>query len=236
MCGRFAQNTPPDELRKRFKTKNPLVNADPSSNITPTETALVVRWNRKTDERGLDKLRWGLVPMGAPDLSFAAKQINARSETLSERPAYREAFIKRRCLVPITAFYEWRKLDAQGTNKTKQPYAVAMPDGSPMVLGGLWERWRDTATREITRSFTIITVPANDQLKALHERMPLILEENDWSAWLGETGLGETKDDLAPLLRTYRQELRVWPVSSRVNSVKNKDPELLAPMPADRPA
>ncbi len=218
MCGRFAQNLPPDELRKRFKTTNPLVNPDPSWNIAPTERALAIRWNRQTNERSLDKLRWGLVPMGAPDLSFAAKQINARAETLTERPAYREAYIKRRCLVPIDSFYEWRKLDA----KTKQPYAVAMADGSPMVLGGLWERWRDATTREITRSFAIVTVPANDQLKPLHERMPLILAEQDWATWLGET-----QADPAPLLRTYQQELRVWPVSARVNSVKNNDASLL---------
>lgn len=224
MCGRFVQTTPPDMLRNRFKTKNPLINPDPSRNIAPTQTALVVRWNRETDERSLDKLRWGLVPMGAPDLSFAAKQINARAETLTERPAYREAYVKRRCLVPIDAFYEWKKLDA----KTKQPYAVSRPDGSPMVLGGLWERWRDKATREITRSFAIVTVPANDQLKSLHERMPLILEEKNWPTWLGET-----KDDVAPLLRTYTQELRVWPVSSRVNSVKNNDETLLDPIPAE---
>src|SRR3569832_1920733 len=134
MCGRFAQNRPPDELRKRFKTSNPLVNPDPSWNIAPTELALVVRWNRETNEHSLDKLRWGLVPMGAPDLSFAAKQINARAETLTDRPAYREAYVKRRCLIPITAFYEWRKLDA----KTKQPYAIAAPNDEPLVLGGLW--------------------------------------------------------------------------------------------------
>ncbi len=218
MCGRFVQTRPPDELRKRFKTKNPLVNPDPSHNIAPTQTALVVRWNRETDERSLDKLRWGLVPMGAPDLSFAAKQINARAETLTERPAYREAYVKRRCLVPIDAFYEWEKRP----DSTKQPYAVAMPDGEPMVLGGLWERWRDKATREITRSFAIVTVPASDQLRPLHERMPLILEEKDWPAWLGETHA-----DPAPLLRSYSRELRVWPVSTRVNSVRNNDSSLL---------
>jgi putative SOS response-associated peptidase YedK len=101
-----------------------------------------------------------------------------------------------------------------------------MPDAEPMVLGGLWERWRDKATREITRSFAIVTVPASDQLKPLHERMPLILEEKDWPAWLGETGA-----DPAPLLRSYTRELRVWPVSARVNSVKNSDSSLLDPVP-----
>jgi putative SOS response-associated peptidase YedK len=220
MCGRFAQNVPPDQLRKTFLTRNPLVNHKPSWNVAPTQTALVVRWNRETDERSLDELRWGLVPMGAPDLSFAAKQINARAETLTERPAYREAYAKRRCLVPITAFYEWRRLDP----KTKQPYAVAMPDGSPMVLGGLWERWRDRTTREITRSFAVVTVPASEQIRHIHDRMPLVLQQQDWAAWLGET-----KEDVAPLLRTYRQELRVWPVSTRVNSVANDDEALLNP-------
>jgi putative SOS response-associated peptidase YedK len=225
MCGRIVQDLPPDELRKRFRTLNPLVNVEPSWNIAPTEWALVVRWNRETNQRSLDKLRWGLVPMGAPDLSFAAKQINARAETLAQRPAYREAYAKRRCLVPITAFYEWRKIDAQGTAKTKQPYAVALRDGSPMALGGLWERWRDKTTREITRSFAVVTVPANEQLKPLHERMPLILDEKDWPAWLGETAT-----DPAPLLKPYPAELRVWPVSTRVNAVANDDKELLAPI------
>jgi putative SOS response-associated peptidase YedK len=227
MCGRFAQNTPPDELRRRFKTANPLVNHDPSWNVAPTEPALVVRWNRETNERSLDKLRWGLVPMGAPDLSFAAKQINARAETLTDRPAYREAYIKRRCLIPVTAFYEWRKLDPE----IKQPYAIAGMGDAPLVLGGLWERWRDKATREITRSFAIVTVPANDQLKPLHERMPLILQEPDWSVWLGETN-----QNAAPLLKTYSGDLRMWPVSTRVNAVANDDEDLLAPMPDRMPA
>lgn len=231
MCGRFAQTTPPDELRRRFRTTNLLINPDPLWNAAPTNWAMAVRWNRETNERSLDKLRWGLVPMGAPDLSFAAKQINARAETLTERPAYREAYIKRRCLVPIDAFYEWKTLDAKGSAGAKQPYAIAMPDGEPMVLGGLWERWRDKTTREITRSFAIVTVPANDQLRSLHERMPLILEERDWGAWLGETGA-----DPAPLLQTYRKALKLWPVSTRVNSVRNNDAGLLDPLPATTPS
>jgi len=225
MCGRIVQELPPDQLRKRFRTLNPLANVEPSWNIAPTDWALAVRWNRETNQRSLDKLRWGLVPMWAPDLSVAARQINARAETVAERPAYREAYVKRRCLVPIGAFYEWRKRDG----KTKQPYAVATSDGAPLVLGGLWERWRDKGTGEITRSFTIITVPANEQLRPLHERMPLILDETDWPAWLGETG-----SDPAPLLRSYAKPLRVWAVSARVNSVKNNDQHLLDPLPAEQ--
>lgn len=220
MCGRFVQTVPPDQLRKRFGTRNPLVNADPSWNVAPTDWALAVRWNRETNERSLDKLRWGLVPMWAPDLSIGARQINARAETLSQRPAYREAYAKRRCLVPIAAFYEWEKRP----DGTKQPHAVALPDGEPMVLGGLWERWRDKETREITRSFTIVTVPACEQVRHIHERMPLILEEKDWPAWLGETG-----EDPAALLKTYARPLKLWTVSSRVNSVRNNDAQLTEP-------
>jgi putative SOS response-associated peptidase YedK len=226
MCGRFAQNLPPDELRKTFVTRNPLLNQKPSWNVAPTQGALVVRWNRKTDERSLDQLRWGLVPMWATDLSIGSRQINARAETLGERPAYRDAYAKRRCLVPVTAFYEWRTLESGA----KQAYAIGAPDGSPLVLGGLWERWRDKAG-EITRSFTIVTVPANEQIKPLHERMPLILEQKDWSAWLGETA-----GEVASLLKPYDGELRLWPISSRVNSPANDDAGLLDPMPDRTPA
>jgi putative SOS response-associated peptidase YedK len=147
--------------------------------------------------------------------------INARAEGLTERPAFREAFAKRRCLVTADGFYEW-----QAKGKARQPFAVAMADGAPMPLAGLWEGWR-APDGGVLRTCTIITTTANPRLAALHERMPVILPREAWDAWLGEDPADEAA--LLALLRPFPAEaLRVWPVSSRVGRVSEDDPGLLA--------
>ena len=153
-------------------------------------------------------MRWGLVPSWAKDPSIGSKLINARCETLGEKPAFRKALKSRRCIVPISGFYEWQR---QG--RGKQPYFVTSADGKPLTLAGLWEEWNGLL------SFTVITVPANEQVAAIHDRMPAILSLEEALAWL-KTG------DTALLKPCPSDVLATWPVSTRVNSPANNDPRL----------
>jgi putative SOS response-associated peptidase YedK len=206
MCGRYRQARGPREVAEFFEAVNPLPNRAPSWNIAPTQDALVVRRHPETGARHLDTLRWGLVPHWAKDPAIGARMINARAETLAERPAFRDAFARgRRCLVPADGFYEWRKGD--GPKAPKQPYAVALRDGAPMALAGLWEGWRGPGG-EVVRTFAIITTDANEKLRALHDRMPAILPRDTWAAWLGDEP-AEPAELLASLTPIRRRSWRL---------------------------
>ncbi len=222
MCGRFASHRPIDEIRALFGTENAPPNAPPTWNMAPTREALVVRRHPQTGARHLDLLRWGLVPHWVKDPAKTRQPINARAETLATSPMFREALARRRCLVPVDAFYEW-----QATARGKQPYAVARADGGMLALAGLWEGWRG-ADGTVLRSFTIVTTPANDALRPLHERMPAVIEPEGWPLWLGEA-----EGDATALLRPSAAALRVWPVTTRVNNVRNDAPDLLEPSSAE---
>src|SRR5947207_3154928 len=145
-----------------------------------TDSLPVVRYNVKAGERSLDMLRWGLVPFWAKDLKVGFANINAKAEGIENRPAFREAFQRRRCLVPVDSFYEWKK-----TAAGKQPYAIALSDRRLMALAGLWENWRSPAG-EWMRSFAIITTTPNELCAQLHNRMPVVLKPESWPVWLGE--------------------------------------------------
>ena len=226
MCGRLFQITPPTETARAFGVSNPPPNVPPRYNGAPTQDILVVRFNPETRERTLDPLHWGLVPIWAKDRKVGFSAINARAETIDEKPLFRDAFAKRRCVVPADGFYEWKV-----TPDGKQPYAIARKDGKPMPFAGLWERWKDPTSGEILRSFTIVTTRANERLAELHERMPVILDEADIAKWLGEEPAAA--DDLKGLLRSYPAErLRLWPVDKRVNNVRNQDGDLIKPLNA----
>jgi putative SOS response-associated peptidase YedK len=227
MCGRFLNKLPAAETARIFRTRNPLPNYPARYNIAPTQPVLAVRYNAETRERSLDALRWGLVPHWAKDISFGARAINARAETVATTPAFRDAFKARRCLIPASGFYEWRK---SGASKT--PYAILPKDEPLFAFAGLWENWRDKSGGEWIRTCTIITGPANPLLAPIHERMPIILEPDAWGRWLGdEPATGET---LLALLRPYPAERMVtYPVSTRVNSVKNDDAGLIDPLRAE---
>ncbi len=217
MCGRFAAQLPPDMIARLFRTAGDLPKLGPSWNVCPTQPALVVRRHPATGERRLDALTWGLVPHFTKDLKTARRPINARAETVATSGLFSGAFKARRCIVPADAFYEWKSLP-QG----KQPYAIARADGAPVALAGLWEGWR-SPEGETLRSFTIVTTTANATMSALHERMPVILEQNDWPLWLGEA-----EGDAAGLLRPAAEGVvRFWPVSRAVNSAKSNGAELL---------
>jgi putative SOS response-associated peptidase YedK len=217
MCGRYASTLPPSAIRALFRTTGALPNIAPSWNVAPTQNAMVVRRHPESGERRLDLLSWGLVPHFTQDLTKARRPINARSETAPGSGMFRGALAARRCLVPADAFYEWKAM-ADG----KQPYAIARWDGAPLAFAGLWEGWRDPAGA-VLRSFAILTTRANRTMQALHERMPVILEEADWPAWLGE-GEGEP----AVLMRPAADDvLNLWPVSRAVNHVRNNGAALL---------
>ena len=217
MCGRYALTSPPEVIAERF---NLLWVRDVSAhyNITPSQTIPVVRDTEKGRELAL--LKWGLIPSWAKDAAIGAKLINARAETLADKPAFRNAFRRRHCLVPADAFYEWKAVGGR-----KQPYAIRMADKKLFGMAGLWEHWVN-ADGEIIETCTIITVDANELVGELHERMPLIIQPGDYGAWL-DSAYPKAQDLLKPFpakLMSY------YPVSMRVNSVRNDDAECMEPV------
>jgi putative SOS response-associated peptidase YedK len=169
-------------------------------------------------------LRWGLIPYWAKDKSIGPRCINAMAETVASKPAFREAFQRRRCIVPADFFYEWQK-----TPNGKQPYAIGLADGRPMAFAGLWERWNPAGTS--LQTFAILTGPPNALCAPIHNRMPVILSPEAWSRWLGEEDADA--NELLALLRPYPAKLmRAYPVGSRVGNVRNNDADLLTPRAA----
>ncbi|MFC0407525.1 SOS response-associated peptidase [Roseomonas elaeocarpi] len=221
MCGRYFLQRDPSKTREFFDTSNDTPNLPPSWNVAPTQDSLVVRRDPEGGGRHLGVLRWGLVPRWAKDASGAAKLMNARAEGVAEKPSFRDAFARRRCLVPADGFYEWR---TEGPGP-KQPYAVALRSDEPMALAGLWEGWKQPDGTWL-RTYTIVTTEAEGGITALHHRTPVILPRQHWAAWLGEEEAD--RDALLPLLRAVpEQALRVWPVSKRVNRFAENDRTLL---------
>jgi putative SOS response-associated peptidase YedK len=227
MCGRFIISKFPDEIARWFGSAGPLPNSRPRYNAAPTQDIAVVRLDPETTERTLDTLRWGLVPFWAKDVKVGTSMINAKAETVAEKPAYREAFKNRRCLIPADGFYEWKKLDA----RSKQPYAIVMKDRSLFGFAGLWERWTDKLSGEVVRSFTIITTTPNEVCAPIHDRMPVIVDQASYGKWLGEEAVDPVH--LLMMLRPYPAErMSCFQVDPRVGSVKNDEAALLDPISA----
>jgi putative SOS response-associated peptidase YedK len=178
--------------------------------MAPTKAAPIVRFDREAGERRLEVAKWGLVPFFTKDLAKARKPINARSETVARSPLFKEAFARRRCLVPAAAYYEWRH-DPSG----KKPFAIVRNDGEPVALGGMWETWQSGG--ETLRTFATLTTEANPSLALIQDRMPVIIERADWPLWLGE----EDGDATALLRPLPADRLRIWPVERTVNNVRN---------------
>jgi putative SOS response-associated peptidase YedK len=217
MCGRYASFLPAEAIARIFGTVNPLPNLAPSWNVAPTQSALVVRRHPGTAERQLDQLRWGLLPYWTKEPTKAKRPINARSETAAKSGMFRGGLSQRRCIVHADAFYEWKVVEGG-----KQPYAIARQDGKPLAFAGIWEsfRWPDET---VHRSFAIMTTGSNAGMDELHDRMLVILEEQDWPVWLAESA-----GDHAALLRAAPDgTLRTWPVDRRVGLPRNNGPELL---------
>jgi putative SOS response-associated peptidase YedK len=223
MCGRFSQAQIAELDREIYRLLN--VPALPSRyNVAPTQDAAVVR--ERDGARSLELLRWGLIPYWAQDPAIGNRMINARAESLSEKPAFKEAYQRRRCLIPARGFYEWRK-----AGSLKQPYYVRLADNGVFAMAGLWERWRDEA-HETIETFTVITTAPNTLLRPIHDRMPAILEPSEYDRWL-DPDVSDPRA-LAILLHPYRPEaMAAYPVSRYVNRPENEGPECVRPVDDD---
>jgi putative SOS response-associated peptidase YedK len=220
MCGRYAFFSPAEAVKRIFSLDDMPV-LEPRYNIAPTQDVPAVRAGEE-GRRTLSMLHWGLVPRWAEDRAIGNRMINARAESVADKPSFRDAFRKRRCLVLADGWYEWQ-VAAGG----KQPWFVRRKDGRPFAFAGLWERWKDPADGKLLESCTIVTTSAAESLRKIHERMPVVLDDADWDRWI-DTAFSET-DKLLELLRPFDgSALEAWPVGRDVNAPKNEGPELIA--------
>ena len=221
MCGRIVQSSGPLRLaivEGLDVSDSRLGNVPRRYNAAPSQELLVIRQNHKTGERSLDLLKWGLIPHWCIDPRGGRRPINAKAESVSRLPTFRDAYALRRCIVPVDGFFEWRAIRGAGG---KQPYAIAMKDGSPFGLAGLWENWRNPNTGEWERTFAVITVPWNELVGKIHNRMPAILEPKSYDRWLS------LEPDPCDLLISYPADaMTIWPISTRVNKPDNDDPSI----------
>lgn len=249
MCGRFVSSSSAEEIAQYFEVDQVSEQAlehRPNYNTAPTTDVFVVYSDGSS--RKLDTFHWGLVPRWAKDLKIGNRLINARAETVAEKPSFRSAFKKRRCIMPADGFYEWNR---PGGAKRKQPWYIQRPDAEPFAFAGLWEEWRgvlpsaaDTAkdsepdaseaAEQVTvRSSTIITGEANEKMAELHHRMPVILPASAWEEWLDpETDPARLTKLLVP---APKQLITFHPVSTEVNNVRNKGEQLTEPVQLDEP-
>jgi len=239
MCGRYAITTPPEGIRALFRyVEQP--NFPPRYNIAPTQPAPIVRQERDghgVKSRHFVLVRWGFLPGFVKDPKDFPLVINARSETLAEKPSFRNAFRRRRCLFIADAFYEWRRPPG-GARKgapAAQPFLIRRQDGLPMALAGLWEAWSGPNGEEVETA-CIVTTSANGPMAAIHDRMPVIVEPDDFDRWLDCAD--EHMGDVAALMRPAPDDtLEFMPIGTAVNKVANDAPEIQAPVgPVERPA
>jgi len=219
MCGRFAFHITSEELAKYFGLSKDIV-LPARFNIAPSQPVPVVRLNREGEAR-LSEIRWGLIPFWAKDKAIGARMINARAETVGQKPAYRAPFRRRRCLVLASGFYEW-----QATAAGKVPHYFSHEQGEPLAFAGLWDRWEEPGS-EAVDSCTIVTVPAEGVVKPVHNRMPLLLAASQHRGWIDRdtpvTQLEEWLHDAAA------PPLRSWPVARTVNDPRHDGAELIQP-------
>lgn len=221
MCGRFSQAQIAELDRELFKLLE-VPRLEPRYNIAPTQDVAIVR-ESATGSRSMDSVRWGLVPHWMRDASVGARFINARAETAHEKPAFRDAFRERRCLVPADGFYEWRK-----TGGAKQPYYIRLAEAGVFAFAGLWDRWV-SPDGEPLDTFTILTTTPNAVVAPIHDRMPVILPPQAYDTWLdvAVTGPREARDLLGPY---SADAMTAVPVSRYVNRPQNEGPECIEPV------
>jgi putative SOS response-associated peptidase YedK len=229
MCGRFTLSASPDQLGTLFELpEEPVV--VPRYNVAPTQPVAIVRTKANSEQpaaREWALTYWGLIPSWSKDPSIGAKMINARAETVAEKPSFRAAFKRRRCLVPANGFYEWQK-----NGKAKQPYYITMPDGDPFAIAGLWEYWEGPDGSAL-ESCTLLTTTANAVMEPLHDRMPVIVRQEDYAQWLGNgrDATPQSLDQLHHLLRPYDDDgLVAYPVSTYVNNARNEGAQCIQPL------
>jgi len=217
MCGRFSLTVTEAELNERFLLAGGTERYEARFNCAPTQELAVISW---AGNYKLNYMRWGLVPSWAKDIKIGVKMINARAETILEKASFRSAFARRRCLVPATSFFEWKKGEA------KTPYVIRLAGGGIFSMAGIWEEWKDPAGNNL-KSFSIITTEANNLMKPIHDRMPVILSESNEKLWLSD----HPATELSKLLLPFPDErLELFQVSNLVNSPYNEVPEVLLPV------
>jgi putative SOS response-associated peptidase YedK len=221
MCGRFTLTAEPGIVARRFGAPPTSGgNRKPRFNVAPTQTVVTVT---AAGERQIEQMKWGLIPKWAEDRAIGAKMINARAETLAEKPAFREAFKRRRCLIPADGFFEW-----QAIGKRKQAWHVRLKSGEPFAFAGLWDQWT-APDGEPVKTCTIVTTGPNELMSRFHHRMPVILHPADEAAWLDPAITAP--DRLLPLLGQYPAALmEAYTVSDLVNRVANDSPQLVLPL------
>ena len=223
MCGRFVQSASVDDYARYFgagevKTES----LESNYNVAPTDPVYAVAEHDET--RMVGTFGWGLVPHWSKDRKQAARFINARSETLLDKPAFRDSFRTKRCLIPADGFYEWTRRDG-----VKVPHYIFIGTHAPMALAGLWASWKDPETEEWHRTCSVITTKPNDFMKPIHDRMPVVLDPVVWDDWLDRSNTDA--ESLLPFLRPPSEELlETYEVSTFVNSVRNNGPECVAPV------
>jgi putative SOS response-associated peptidase YedK len=252
MCGRYAASKHADALVEEFEVEETLVDEELAEdfNVAPTKNVYAVLTRRKKDEaddapahRQLRVLRWGLVPSWAKDPAIGNRMINARMETLAEKPSFKRPFAKRRCLLPADGYFEWYTPEGENVPKTKagkpqkQPFFIHRADGASLAMAGLYEFWRDKEKDPEDPdswlvSATIITTSSTDDMGRIHDRMPLVVEKDDWQRWL-DPDLQEVGDLESLLVPAIAADLSAYPVSTRVNNVRNNGPDLVEPLPLD---
>lgn len=244
MCGRYASSRKPEDLVEEFEIRETRIASPlaPDYNVAPTKPVYAVVERPSSDdeepERQLRVVSWGLVPSWAKDRAIGSRMINARMETVAEKPAYKRAFAKRRCLLPADGYFEWyptEQLTSAGKPR-KQPFFIRPRDGGILAMAGLYEIWRDPDKADddpdrFLWSTTVITTDAEDDLGRIHDRMPLMVEPDRWAAWLDPR---TERDHLLDLLEPAAPgRLEAYPVSTAVGNVRNNDPSLVEPLPLD---
>jgi putative SOS response-associated peptidase YedK len=250
MCGRYASSRRPEDLVEEFEIDRVEVKEtlQPDYNVAPTKSVYAVVQRPPKDEgeeaaqaqeRQLRVLRWGLVPFWAKDPGIGNRLINARMETVDEKPAFRRAFATRRCLLPADGYFEWYATEqrTKAGKPVKQPFFIHPADGGVLAMAGLYEIWRDPTRDEddperFRWTCTVLTTTAEDAVGHIHDRMPLLVEPERYAAWLDPT-LSEPDDLRALLVPAAPGRLEAYPVSTQVNSVRNNGPELLDPLPVE---
>ncbi len=218
MCGRFTQQRPTSEIAAIFEAEDLFDDPGGRFNVAPTDEAAVVV--QRDERRAVVGYRWGLIPGWSDDPRIASRTFNARAETVASSPVFRDAFRRRRCLVPVDGFYEWLREGA-----TRQPMRIHDPEERPLALAGLWTGRQDPERGTWHRTFTIVTTTPNEFMASIHDRMPVVVPQADWVRWLSST---TAVADLRPLLEpSDAWALEAYPVPPLVNNVRNNGPELV---------
>jgi len=231
MCGRFTFTSDTTLLGQIFRGCKLPTNISPRYNITPTQDVAVIANTQNDDEsdgdgKKVEFFHWGLIPSWAKDPKIGSRMINARSETLTEKPSFRSAYKRKRCLILADGYYEWQEVLG---NKLKQPVYIRLKSQNPFAFAGLWEEWSANYMEKPLRSCTIITCPPNPMLEEIHHRMPVILPQDTYSQWLATNE--QSAEMLQPLLKPYPgEEMEAYPVSRLVNRPTNDSPECIAPI------